>query len=209
MASFLSLTARPRQWALQTFLFIFFFVSYCCPSPVSQSAKLSKTGRSWCFYLPSVHDNNKNTRLVRDTQPTFAIRLMRERRSAERTVVFHQPFIIREGNWTSLRWQPPSLTPPLNLRTAQQKPPPHPFVFQKLLTLRCRLARSRVPYTKPLTISFLFSASIKPLPLILPPQIHLHITQSDIGEGIYQCERKRRAHFCDRLLSWNIQVKKK
>ena len=131
MASFLSLTARPRQWALQTFLFIFFFVSYCCPSPVSQSAKLSKTGRSWCFYLPTVHDN-KNTRLVRDTQPTFAIRLMRERRSAERTVVFHQPFIIREGNWTSLRWQPPSLTPPLNLRAAQQKPP-HPFVFQKLL----------------------------------------------------------------------------
>ena len=182
MASFLSLTARPRQWALQTFLFIFFFVSYCCPSPVSQSAKLSKTGRSWCFYLPTVHDNNKNTRLVRDTQPTFAIRLMRERRSAERTVVFHQPFIIREGNWTSLRWQPPSLTPPLNLRAAQQKPP-HPFVFLKLLTLRCRLARSRVPYTKPLTISFLFSASIKPLPLILPPQIHLHITQSDIGEG--------------------------
>ena len=27
------------------FVYIF-FVSYCCPSPVSQSAKLSKTGRS-------------------------------------------------------------------------------------------------------------------------------------------------------------------
>ena len=73
----------------------------------------------------------------------------------------------------------PTFKPTRSTTTA----PPHPFVFLKLLTLRCRLARSRVPYTKPLTISFLFSASIKPLPLILPPQIHLHITQSDIGEG--------------------------